>query len=190
LGEYISDSGYDKRYLKFITDAGEGVLDALLEHSNGVVNEYVQYLHVGPEEPARMPETVACYTAHAVRYTLSDARSHSLTATAGSAAHAVALATGSPESEDNEAQAQRGLLRCVVGTLPFRPVTIDSSWLTPTVEKIAKTSYRERTFNDLPFLADALEDAGCTNLDMLSHFRQPGEHVRGCWCLDLILGKE
>jgi hypothetical protein len=41
-----------------------------------------------------------------------------------------------------------------------------------------------------PILADALEDAGCTNQDMLEHCRQPGEHVRGCWVVDLLLNKE
>ena len=39
-------------------------------------------------------------------------------------------------------------------------------------------------------LADALEEAGCTNEDMLAHLRSPGLHVRGCWVVDLLLGKE
>jgi Family of unknown function (DUF6361) len=39
-------------------------------------------------------------------------------------------------------------------------------------------------------LADALEDAGCTSQDILDHCRQPGEHCRGCWVADLLLGKE
>jgi hypothetical protein len=38
-------------------------------------------------------------------------------------------------------------------------------------------------------LADALEDAGCDNADILNHLRGPGPHVRGCWVLDLPLGK-
>jgi hypothetical protein len=58
------------------------------------------------------------------------------------------------------------------------------------VERIADTIYRDRSFTDLPILADALEDAGCDNADILSHLRGPGPHVRGCWALDLILGKE
>jgi hypothetical protein len=41
----------------------------------------------------------------------------------------------------------------------------------------------------MPILADALEDAGCDNADILSHCRQPGAHVRGCWVVDLVLGK-
>jgi hypothetical protein len=76
---------------------------------------------------------------------------------------------------------------------PFRPVTLDRSWLASregTVVKMAQAIYDERHFADLPILADALEDAGCDNSDILSHCRQTGEHVRGCWVIDLLLGKE
>jgi hypothetical protein len=64
------------------------------------------------------------------------------------------------------------------------------TWLTPTVETLATTIYDQRAFDRLPILADALEEAGCTDADILSHCRQPGVHVRGCWVVDLILGKE
>jgi len=50
--------------------------------------------------------------------------------------------------------------------------------------------YDDRGFEDKPILADALEDAGCDNADILSHLRGPGPHVRGCWVMDAILGKE
>jgi hypothetical protein len=83
------------------------------------------------------------------------------------------------------------LLRCVFGN-PFRPVAADRSWLTwkgGTLPHLARTIYDERRFQDLPVLADALEDAGCSNPEILSHCRQPGEHIRGCWVLDLLLGK-
>jgi hypothetical protein len=55
---------------------------------------------------------------------------------------------------------------------------------------MARTIYEDRRFEFLPFLADALEEAGCTDASILNHCREPGEHVRGCWLLDLILGKE
>jgi hypothetical protein len=55
---------------------------------------------------------------------------------------------------------------------------------------IASDIYRDGKFNDLPILADALEDAGCTDADLLGHLRSPGPHVRGCWAVDLVLGKE
>jgi hypothetical protein len=73
---------------------------------------------------------------------------------------------------------------------PFCPVTVEPACRTRTVVAIARTIYEERTFESLPILADALEEAGCTNTDILAHCRQPGEHVRGCWVDDLLLGKK
>jgi len=76
---------------------------------------------------------------------------------------------------------------------PFRSPVIDSSWLTwndGTVFNLAQAIYNDSRFQDLPVLADALEEAGCNNVEILNHCRQPGVHVRGCWALDLILGKE
>ena len=54
---------------------------------------------------------------------------------------------------------------------------------------IAKGIYQNRLFDQLPILADALEEAGCNDPDILNHCRQPSEHVRGCWLLDVLLGK-
>ncbi len=72
------------------------------------------------------------------------------------------------------------------------PIKPDPSWLSwndSVVVKIARTSYDERRFSDLPLLGDALEDAGCTNPDIIGHCRGGGEHVRGCWVVDLLLGR-
>jgi hypothetical protein len=69
-------------------------------------------------------------------------------------------------------------------------VACDQHGLNNTVIALAEAIYDERAFDRLPILADALEEAGCTNADILNHCRQPGEHVRGCWVVDLILGKE
>ncbi|WP_020470576.1 hypothetical protein [Zavarzinella formosa] len=80
------------------------------------------------------------------------------------------------------------LMREIFGN-PFRPIVIDPSWLTFDVRMIAAGAYEDRAFNRLPILADALQDAGCENEDILSHLRGDGPHVRGCWVLDLILGK-
>ena len=54
---------------------------------------------------------------------------------------------------------------------------------------IARHIYDDRAFHDLPILADALEDAGCADAAILDHCRGPGPHVRGCWAVDLLLGK-
>lgn len=98
-----------------------------------------------------------------------------------------------------ELACQSRLFRCVSGN-PFRPVTIDQSWIAwndGTIIKLAQAIYDE---HDLPsghldagrlaILADALEEAGCAHADILSHCRSPEPHVRGCWVVDLLLGKE
>jgi hypothetical protein len=76
---------------------------------------------------------------------------------------------------------------------PFRPATTPSAtvlaWHDGTVVKLAQAIYDERAFNHLPILADALEEAGCTNPDILGHCRRPGEHVRGCWVVDSLTGR-
>ncbi len=84
--------------------------------------------------------------------------------------------------------AQADLLRDIVGD-PLHPVTILPSWLTPTVVALARHAYDSRQFEGLPILADALEDAGCDDVELLGHLRGPGPHVRGCFALDLVLGK-
>ena len=88
---------------------------------------------------------------------------------------------------------QSCLLRDIAGN-PFREkVPLNSTWLEwhgGTIPNLAQWFYDNSQFTDLPVLADALEEAGCTNADMLNHCRQSGEHVRGCWVLGLILGKQ
>jgi hypothetical protein len=81
------------------------------------------------------------------------------------------------------------LIRDIFGN-PFRPVTADPSWLTSTVAALARGIYADRAFDRLPILADALQDAGCDHADILDHCRGHGPHVRGCWVVDLLLGKE
>jgi hypothetical protein len=74
---------------------------------------------------------------------------------------------------------------------PFRRVSIDSKWLTSKVAALATGIYQEKAFDRFPILADALQDAGAgENHDILTHLRSGGEHVRGCWALDLVVGKE
>jgi hypothetical protein len=87
-----------------------------------------------------------------------------------------------------EEEQQSRLLREIFGN-PFRPVALNAASQTSDVVSLARAIYDERAFDRMPILADALEDAGCTNADILEHCRQPAQHVRGCWALDLILGK-
>jgi hypothetical protein len=72
---------------------------------------------------------------------------------------------------------------------PFRPVTLDTAWPTPAARTLAQEIYDERAFDRMPELADVLARAGCGNVDILEHCRGPGPHVRGCWVVDLVLGK-
>jgi hypothetical protein len=82
------------------------------------------------------------------------------------------------------------LLRDVFSN-PFRPVTFDPSWRTETAVLIARGMYESRDFSAMPILADALQDAGCENADILTHCRDESlTHVRGCWVVDLVLAKE
>lgn len=79
----------------------------------------------------------------------------------------------------------------------FLPVAFNPTWRTATVSGLARPAYEERHLPSgrldparLSVLADALEDAGCAEEALLSHLHSPGPHVRGCWALDLILGKQ
>jgi hypothetical protein len=93
---------------------------------------------------------------------------------------------------DSQEARQADLLRCLYGN-PFRPAPrIDPRWLAwhgGTVPRLAQAVYDGRVFDRLPLLADALEDAGCADPELLGHLRSGGEHARGCWAVDLILGK-
>jgi hypothetical protein len=73
---------------------------------------------------------------------------------------------------------------------PFRPATFSPSWRTDTAVSLARTMYESRDFSAMPILADALQDTGCDNDAILDHCRGEGSHVRGCWVVDLVLGKE
>ena len=86
-------------------------------------------------------------------------------------------------------RAAAGLLGELRGN-PFHPVVINPSWLTSDVVAMCLGMYESRDFSAMPILADALQDAGCENADILDHCREPGSHVRGCWVVDLLLGRE
>jgi hypothetical protein len=121
-----------------------------------------------------------------------------LAVTASPAADAAKAVSGKAAAfvGGGELLGQAGLLREIIGNA-FRPASINPDWLTPTVTGLAAAAYEER---DLPsghldagrlgVLADALEDAGCDDTEILDHCRGQGPHVRGCWVVDLLLGKE
>ena len=116
------------------------------------------------------------------------------------ALRAAAWASGNPIDIYAVEQAEEphpcGLVRDILCN-PFRPVSFDPAWRTANVVALARTVYEERELPSgqfdrarLAVLADALLDAGCDSADILDHCRSEGPHVRGCWVLDLILGKQ
>jgi hypothetical protein len=113
----------------------------------------------------------------------------------GVSACAVCAASVAGGDEATERAEQAELYRDLFGN-PFRPVSLAPAWLTPAVMKLAQAAYDNRLLPSglldnagLAVLADALEEAGCTHADILSHLRGPGPHGRGCHVVDLLLGK-
>jgi hypothetical protein len=84
---------------------------------------------------------------------------------------------------------QCDVLRDLAGN-PFREVRIDPAWVAANdgaAVRLARVIDAERRWEDMPILADALEEAGCTSADVLAHCRGAGPHENGCWVLDLLL---
>jgi len=95
-------------------------------------------------------------------------------------------ATGTPGHQSpDQADLVRDIFAQVLEPVPFR-----LGWCTSTAVGIARQLYVSGDFSAMPILADALQDAGCESADVLDHCRGPCQHVRGCWVVDLILGKE
>jgi hypothetical protein len=120
--------------------------------------------------------------AHIVASYLATATAQPLLPTAVNAFH---------EQRQAEARAQVALLRDVFGN-PFQPVSLDPDWLAShgrNAATMAQVIYEQRRFDELPILADALEEADCPSAALVAHFRSAGPHIRGCWALDLLLGK-
>ena len=80
------------------------------------------------------------------------------------------------------------IARDILGN-PFRPVKLKARWRSSTATQLARHIYESRDFSAMPILADALQDAGCDSEEILNHCRNEGKHARGCWCVDLVLGK-
>lgn len=100
--------------------------------------------------------------------------------------------SGESQTKESEQSAQADLLRCIFGN-PFHPPAAPVQ--SRHADSVAKAAYSDRAPDGLldnahlAVLSDALEEAGCTDEAILSHLRSPGPHVRGCWALDLVLGR-
>jgi hypothetical protein len=100
-------------------------------------------------------------------------------------------------AEAAERAAHAALSEDIFGPVPIRPMTLNPAWRTPTVGALAQAAYENRLLpsghldlDRLAILADACEEAGCTDSEFLGHLRSPEGHVRGCWPLDLLLNKK
>jgi hypothetical protein len=110
-----------------------------------------------------------------------------------------AMAQQEERAPGREHHAQVFLLRDLFGPLPFRPVPVAPvvlQWRDGTVVRLAQAAYEQRSLPEgrldafrLAVLADALEEAGCQDEEVLTHLREQKGHWRGCWMLDLLLGK-
>jgi hypothetical protein len=134
-----------------------------------------------------------------LKYNLRDCLANILSAAVGAATRSAVgpartgkqsevwtMATASAIASATATQAE--LVREVFGN-PFRPAVLPAALRTPVVLGLARQAYAEHDFALLPVLADALEDAGCEDGQLIAHLHGPGPHVRGCWALDRILGR-
>jgi hypothetical protein len=101
----------------------------------------------------------------------------------------VALVAGEERDDGPTSRINAAHLRDILGN-PFRTVAFSPEWRTDTALSLARQMYESRDFGAMPILADALQDAGCDSEDVLNHCRSGGVHVRGCWVIDLVLGRE
>jgi hypothetical protein len=120
-------------------------------------------------------------------YTAATDAAHCTAAAVEYAAHAASRAPVAARKEEEKSLAN--VVRDIFGN-PFRPVTFAAEWRTDTAVALARQMNESRDSSAMPILADALEDAGCANEDMLAHCRDTKQvHVRGCWVVDLVLSR-
>jgi hypothetical protein len=175
-----------------LSDEGRDALQVAERFVNGEVREQeLQGARYRTSAVSRVPAAV--WAAEAVSslfsYLIGNSRAFSeLTAHAARASRDTA-----GESDWSAARIQQvGLVCDLLGHL-LRSFVVDPAWLRwndGTVLKLARAIYDENQFGDLPILADALEEAGCDNEDILAHCRSQSLHVRGCWVIDAILDKK
>jgi hypothetical protein len=207
--DWVESSVSERKLRLFAVACCRGVWQVLGEASRFAVEATERYVD-GKAEQAELerarravivPElgTPAYAPTVAVRYTCAiEGYPACVHAAAASAATAGMLAAcGSPTapapartaSRSAHLALQASVLRDIVRN-PFEvPTAFAATWRTPAVLARAQRAYGERSFDRLPELATALEEAGCDDASLLTHLRGSGPHVRGCWALDLVLDK-
>jgi len=192
----FADRNVDEKH----PDPSEG--EAVRLAAQHVVDELDRWVHTAPRTPTEYRNRrVYLYAAHVALKALSnDLPSRGVVPTSQFAAYAYAWANDdAPDTYPDDSPSceklkkehfglQDAIFRDLVGN-PFLPVEFDSFWRTADVLGVARAIYEGGVFDRLPILADALMDAGCAADAILSHCRGPGPHTRGCWVVDLVLGK-
>src|SRR6516162_6936927 len=168
------------RISHLLTEAGENAVTAAENFADGKISEqalYAAWHGVGfPKDQKR-------------RFAAAAARAASVSSRNDLAVHCAACADNAAAKKKAERLVQCDFLRDIFGNL-FRDVKVNPAWLTSTVVALAQGIYDDYAFDRMPILADALQDAGCDNEDILNHCRDPKQiHVRGCWVVDLVLQK-
>lgn len=134
----------------------------------------------------------------------SETRSDALHVSGGGMArktlHRSARHAANDVSSTREGGQLTSMLRCVFRHLSRPPLVVDPAWLSwdgGVAVRLARGVYDERQLppgtldpDRLLVLSDALQEAGCEDGEILTHLRGPGPHIRGCWVIDLLLGKE
>ena len=137
-------------------------------------------------------EQVAKDAAWAVVWATSPAsRMRYLAQTAGEAAARAAAGVAEKRARATALETERDRQQLLLHDLrPPDAFTFDGSWRTPAIVGLVEAIYDDRAFHPLPMVADALEEAGCPDANILGHCRQEGAvHVRGCWVIDLLTGR-
>lgn len=173
-----------------------------LERADSQLREQLGILE-GPWRASQGAERIALHPAHAAlalaaQATRPEAPKAAYYASSNAYLNAPSLAKPGAGPHDcgyyatqvGEERGQADILRCIFGPSPPAPAVVGAEWRTPNVMAVARQIYEGRDFGALPVLADALEEAGCDDGELLDHLRGPGTHVRGCWALDLALGRE
>jgi hypothetical protein len=166
-------------------EVGEGYADGL--RSNDERQRLSERLYVLPRERGRSPG--GDWVARCSREDMAAYLSAQLTVHRPGCSSRVTSRVSWWAGSQLTGPQQPGLLREVFGN-PFRPVPFDPSWRSPAAVALASAMYESRAFDRMPETADALMDAGCDDEQVLGHCRGAGPHVRGCWMVDLILGRD
>lgn len=184
-----------RRIWDLLDEDGRGAVEVAERYADGAATDRDRQAASGRLVPRILEGSAGAVTGAygAVRKDVRDTRLHvgttlAVAAAAGAGGDRRDRPHRQAAARQAEEAAQVAILRCMFGN-PFHPVALDPSWLTSAVTALAQQMYAGRDFHAMPILADALQDAGCDDEQVMGHCRGPGPHVRGCWVVDLILGK-